>query len=113
MRRVNISALKNRLNKYLALAKDGEEIVICDQSLPVAKLVPFSPDDASDEELLLVAAGKMRLSKNPLNIDELLRVPTGTVASNEGIKALLADRDEGQVTRKRRREWRTSCSTSR
>ena len=95
MRSVNIAELKNSLSKYLTFAKDGEEIVIRDRNLPVAKLVPFSPDEATDEELLLVAAGKMRLPKNPLKIDQLLRIPTGTVASNEGIKALLADREEG------------------
>jgi len=95
MRSVNIAELKNRLSKYLAFAKDGEEIVIRDRNLPVAKLVFFSPDAASDEELLLVAAGKMRLPKNPLKINELLRIPTGTVASSDGIKALLDDREEG------------------
>ena len=64
----------------------------------MAKLVPFSPDEASDEELLLVASGRMRLPKNPLKIDELLRIPTGTLPSNDGIKALLDDREEGRAT---------------
>jgi len=68
----------------LTFAKAGEEIIIRDRSLPVAKLVPFSGEEASDEELLLVAAGKMRLPTGPLDIDELLSIPA--------IQALLDER---------------------
>jgi prevent-host-death family protein len=95
MRSVNIAELKNSLSKYLTFAKQGEEVIIRDRNLPVAKLVPFPSDEASDEELLLVAAGKMRLPKNPLKVEELLKIPTGTVSSNDGIQALLDDREEG------------------
>ena len=93
-RSVNVAELKNRLSKYLSFAKNGEEIVIRDRNLPVAKLVPFSSDDASEEELLLVAAGKMRLPEKPLNVDELLKIPTGTVSGNQATQALLDDREE-------------------
>jgi prevent-host-death family protein len=41
MRSVNIAKLKNQLSKYVTFAKAGEEIIIRDRSLPVAKLVPF------------------------------------------------------------------------
>jgi prevent-host-death family protein len=95
MRSVNIAELKNHLSKYLTFAKSGEEIVIRDRNLPVAKLTPFSSDAAGDEELLLVAAGKMRIPKTSLKVDELLKIPTGRVESSEGIRALLDDRDEG------------------
>jgi antitoxin (DNA-binding transcriptional repressor) of toxin-antitoxin stability system len=94
MRSVNVAELKNRLSKYLTFAKGGEEIVIRDRDLPVAKLVPFSPDEGSEEELLLVAAGKMRLPKSPVKVEELLRIPTGRVAAGEGIQAILDDREE-------------------
>jgi antitoxin (DNA-binding transcriptional repressor) of toxin-antitoxin stability system len=94
MRSVNIAELKNRLSRYLTFAKGGEEIVIRDRNLPVAKLVPFSGDEGSEDELLLVAAGKMRLPKSPVKVDELLRIPTGKVAAREGIQALLDDREE-------------------
>ena len=92
---VNVAELKNRLSKYLRFAKAGEEIVIRDRNLPVAKLVPFSCEEASEEELLLVAAGKMRIPKNSVNVKELLKIPTGRVAGSEGIQALLDDRAEG------------------
>ncbi|HKD15790.1 MAG TPA: type II toxin-antitoxin system prevent-host-death family antitoxin [Candidatus Angelobacter sp.] len=94
MRSVNVAELKNKLSKYLTFAKSGEEIVIRDRNLPVAKLIPFSAEGASEEELLLVAAGTMRLPKKPVNVDELLRIPTGRVPGNEAVEALLEEREE-------------------
>jgi prevent-host-death family protein len=94
MRSVNVAELKNQLSRYLTFAKGGEEIVIRDRNLPVAKLVPFSAEEASQEELLLVAAGKMRIPKNPININELLKIRTGKVSGNEAVQALLEDRAE-------------------
>ncbi len=95
MRSVNVAELKNQLSKYLTFAKAGEEIVIRDRSLPVAKLVPFSAEEASEEELLLVAAGRLRLPKNSIRVDELLRIPTGRVAKGEATQVLLEERGEG------------------
>jgi prevent-host-death family protein len=94
VRSVNIAELKNQLSKYLTFVKAGEEIVIRDRNLPVAKLVPFSAEEASEEELLLVASGKMRLPQNPLNVDGFLKIRTGKVSGNEAVQALLDDRAE-------------------
>src|SRR5215469_18623730 len=91
---VNVAELKNRLSKYLAFVKGGEEIIIRDRNLPVAKLVPFSTAESSEEELLLVAAGKMRLPKSSVEVGDLLKIPTGKVAGSEGIQALLDEREE-------------------
>ena len=92
MRSVNVAELKNQLSKYLTFAKSGEEVVIRDRNLPVAKLVPFSAEAASEEELLLVAAGKMRLPRSSVKLEELLRIPTGKVPGSEGVQALLEER---------------------
>jgi prevent-host-death family protein len=94
MRSVNVAELKNRLSKYLTFAKGGEEVVIRDRNLPVAKLVPFSAEGADDQELVLVAAGKLRLPKVRLDVKALLKIPTGSVAGNKAIQAVLADREE-------------------
>jgi len=95
MRSVNIAKLKDQLSKYLTFAKSGEEVVIRDRNLPVAKLVPFTADGADEQELSLVAAGKLRLPVERLDIKALLKIPTGTVEGNKGVEALLADREEG------------------
>jgi prevent-host-death family protein len=94
VRSVNVAELKNRLSKYLTFVRGGEEVVIRDRNLPVAKLVPFSGEGADDRELILVAAGKMRLPKARLSVKNLLKMPTGSVAGNKAIRAVLADREE-------------------
>jgi len=95
MRTVNVAELKNQLSKYLTFARGGEEVVIRDRNLPIAKLVPLSAEGADDQELVLVAAGGMRLPKVKLDVKRLLKIPTGTVAGNKAIQAVLADREEG------------------
>ena len=60
----------------------------------MAKLVPFSADESSEEELLLVAAGKMRLPKSSVEVGDLLKIPIGRVAGSEGIQALLDERGQ-------------------
>lgn len=95
MKSVNVAELKNRLSTYLTFARNGEEIVVRDRNLPIAKLVPFSAGSASDDELLLVAAGKMRLPTNALDIGAFWKIPTGTLPSGDAIQALLRDREEG------------------
>jgi prevent-host-death family protein len=95
MRSVNVAELKNRLSKYLTFVKAGQEVVIRDRNLPVAKIIPFTTTDANDQELLLVAAGRMRLPSVRLNIKDLLKIRTGTVSGNKAIRAVQADRDAG------------------
>ena len=78
----------------MLFAKRGEEIIIRDRNIQVAKLVPFESDEASQEELLMVAAGKMRMPKTSVKVDKLVKIPTGTVADSTGIQALLDDRED-------------------
>jgi prevent-host-death family protein len=94
MRSVNVAELKNQLSKYLSFAKRGEEVVITDRNLPVAKLVPFSAGDAYHQEPFLVAAGKLRLPKVRLSVSDPLKIPTGSVKGNKAMRAISADREE-------------------
>lgn len=73
MRSVNIAELKNRLSTYLSYAKSGEEVVIRDRNLPVAKLVPFIAENATEEELVLVAQGKLQLAGKRFDPEEFLK----------------------------------------
>lgn len=95
MKSVNVAELKNRLSAYLSFARNGGEIVIRDRNLPIAKLIPFSAGDASENEIMLVAAGKMRLPKSPLDTGALWKLSTGSVPSSRAVDALLKDREEG------------------
>ncbi len=64
---VNIAELKNRLSAYLQRVRAGEEIVIRDRNVPVAKLIPLSSEDASSEELALAASGELLFPLEPLD----------------------------------------------
>jgi antitoxin (DNA-binding transcriptional repressor) of toxin-antitoxin stability system len=93
MRTVNVAKLKNELSKYLTFAKGGEEIVTRERNLPVAKLVPFSAEECTEEELLLVAAGKMRLPQSSIDLEKALKIPTGRLLGREGTRVLREERE--------------------
>lgn len=98
MRSVNIAELKNRLSTYIGYAKNGEEVIIRDRELAVAKLVPMEVGDLSEDERWLVAHGKMTLPKRKLTpeaLEELFRMPRPKVKDNAGTQALLDEREEG------------------
>lgn len=62
MESVTIAELKTNLSKYLRRVRAGEEILVCDRSVPIGKLVPLSLDEDFDaEELELAASGVLRL----------------------------------------------------
>ena len=94
MRSVNVAELKNSLSKYLRLVKAGQEVIIRERNRPIGRLAPLSSIDASEEELELVAAGKMRLPEQKLDVEEFLKLPTARVAGNKALEALIAEREE-------------------
>lgn len=46
---VNVAAAKAKLSQYLARAKRGEETIVTEFRVPVAKIVPFIPVDRDFE----------------------------------------------------------------
>jgi prevent-host-death family protein len=65
MRTANIAELRDRLTQYLREVRAGEEIIIRDRQRPIAKIVPLSVDDQTDDAAL-VAEGLMRKAQRPL-----------------------------------------------
>jgi prevent-host-death family protein len=96
MRSVNVAELKNRLSTYLAYARNGEVIVIRDRNLPVARLIPFTAEDAAEEDLMLAASGAMRLPAKPLDLRRLGKMPRATVRGTAAVQAVLDEREEGR-----------------
>jgi prevent-host-death family protein len=64
---VNIAELKDQLSSFLHRVRAGEELVIRDRNLPIAKIVPLHGEDGDPEELSLVASGHMTLPAQQLN----------------------------------------------
>jgi prevent-host-death family protein len=74
MRTVNIGELKNQLSGYLQFVRNGEEIVIRDRSVPVARILPFLHGSGWEQEVQLVASGAMKTPEEEMDW-ELLRTP--------------------------------------
>ena len=99
MRTAKIGVLKNQLSAYLRHVRNGEEVVIYDRNVPVAKMVPVdSPDPGvntdlhltglTEEEALLASTRKMRLPTKEMDWDAFLALPRPTV-SDEAVREAI------------------------
>jgi prevent-host-death family protein len=93
MRTVNIGKLKNELSAYLRYVRNGEEIVVRDRNVPVARILPFTlplpPEgDYAAEEAYLVATGQMTMPKEKMDHEAFWKLPMPTV-SDEAVRDAL------------------------
>jgi len=94
MRSVNVATLKNRLSHYLREVRRGEEILIRDRNVPIARIVPLSATDDEDAELMeLAALGLVRLPERPWP-GSFFSMPGPRISVKEAVAAVLAERDE-------------------
>ncbi|MGQ0568952.1 MAG: type II toxin-antitoxin system Phd/YefM family antitoxin [Armatimonadota bacterium] len=93
MRTVNIATLKNHLSRYLRQVREGEELLIRDRKLPIAKIVPLFPASYSDaNDLELAASGQLRLPEGPLP-ESFWSMPAPRVPLKQVVTAVSAGRD--------------------
>ena len=59
MRTVDLTILKNKLNEYIRLARDGEKVLIIDHGHVLAELGPPHADRAGTADALLAEATRM------------------------------------------------------
>ena len=45
MKKAMVSELKAHLSSYLAEVRRGQSVVVCDRATPIARLIPYAPDD--------------------------------------------------------------------
>jgi prevent-host-death family protein len=102
VRSVNIAELKNRLSAYLQYVRAGEEIVIRDRNLPVAKLVPLSTADVSSEELALAASGELLLPLEAFNERAFWSIGAGRIGAGEARKSGIETAAAKVVSRDRK-----------
>jgi prevent-host-death family protein len=94
MKSVNIAELKNRLSLYLNEVKAGEEILVRDRNVPVARIVPLRADDYDEERLRLAAEGRIRLgSGEPLD-DSFWETPAPEIPMDEIRRVIDEERRE-------------------
>lgn len=98
MRVVKVADLKNRLSRYLREVREGEEILVRDRNVPIAKIVPlFRTGEVDAEREALVAAGKLRPAERRATRAfwrGFWSTPAPRLSLRRMLEALAADREE-------------------
>jgi prevent-host-death family protein len=94
MKTVNIGDLKNQLSAYLQIVRNGEEVVVRDRNLPVARILPIDYAAIPDLERQLVASGAMKLPEREMNWDLFWSMPRAGVSRQAALDAALAARGD-------------------
>ena len=97
MRSVQIAELKNKLSAYLKVVRAGEEVIVNDRKVPIAKIVPLDVSDFDLEEQAMIAEGLLIPPKQRFDPDAFfaigknIRRRPGTDAAID--RAIAADRE--------------------
>ncbi len=96
MKTTGVAELKAHLSRYLDRVKGGQEVVITERGLPVAKLVPLrAAERRASRRHRLARAGLLHLGTGRVRA-ALLRPPRGPRVGGSVLTALLAERQEGR-----------------
>jgi len=97
MKTIGVAKLKAHLSRYLEQVKHGEEVVVTERGLPVAKIVPLrGPDRADSRRERLARAGLLQLGTGRVRAT-LLKAPKGPEEVGAGVlRALLEEREHGR-----------------
>jgi prevent-host-death family protein len=94
MKSVNIADLKNNLSRYLNEVRQGEEVLIRDRNLPIAKIIPLSAVDEEEELLALAAQGLIRLPEKATGFPKDFFTTSLPKVKVDVLKLLREERDE-------------------
>ncbi len=103
MRSANIGTLKNQLSAYLKFVRNGEEVVVCDRNVPIARIQPFEARPGlarqrvgvSEEEASLASTRKMKPPTQKMDWEAfraLARPTVSDAAAREAIDWAKSDR---------------------
>jgi len=99
VKRATISEAKNQLSALIRRVRRGEEVLILDRDVPVARLVPVAEVGRRDEDQLLADLERRGIVRRPVRppapglLDRLGPPPK---IRGDILAALLADREEGR-----------------
>ncbi len=89
MKSVNIGTLKNELSAYLRYVRDGEEVVVRDRNVPIARIVPFRTVNVTEEEAELAARGILKLPEQEMDWEAFWKLPTGEMSHEAALQAAV------------------------
>ena len=99
MRTANIGTLKNQLSAYLKYVRNGEEVIICDRNVPIARITPMETqyptvgvgplrETLTAEEARLVATGQMKLAEKEMDWDAFWALPHPEISEEAAQEAI-------------------------
>jgi len=94
MRTVNIGELKNKLSAYLQYVRNGEEVVVKDRNVPVARILPIHATDYAAEEAQLVASGALKLPEQEMDWEAFWAMPRANVSHDAAVQAVIDSRGD-------------------
>ncbi|MEW6131472.1 MAG: type II toxin-antitoxin system prevent-host-death family antitoxin [Acidobacteriota bacterium] len=94
MRSVNIADLKNNLSRYLDEVRQGEEVLVWNRNLPIAKIVPLSTGDEEEELLDLAAQGLLSLPEKTKGFPKDFFTAPLPKVKVDALKLLREERDD-------------------
>lgn len=90
-----VAELKARLSRYLSRVKAGEEILITERNVPVARIVPVAPGDREHEGLReLERQGLIRVGSGRLPRD-FWKLPRPRDPQGRVRRAVAEEREDG------------------
>jgi prevent-host-death family protein len=96
MATIPVSELQESLNEYLARVRGGEEVVLTDQGVPVAKIVPVPHQgDYQATYERLVRTGVLRPPEKSLPKDFFEKLPRVSDPEGKVLQFLLDERESG------------------
>lgn len=88
MKTVNIGTLKNKLSSYLQDVRNGEEVIVHDRDVPVARIIPFRTANLTHQEAELAAKGILKLPEEEMDWDAFWELPRPKM-SGEALKEAI------------------------
>jgi prevent-host-death family protein len=89
METVRIAQLKNNLSAYLNKVRSGQELIVQDRDVPVARIIPWNAE--ADELADLAGRGLLHLGGGPVD-DKLFLIPAPKVDRKAMKLAIEAER---------------------
>ena len=99
MRTANIGVLKNQLSAYLKHVRNGEEVVICDRNVPIARILPLGPhfstagvgpdkETLTEEQTFLASSRRMKPPTQEMDWAAFWALPRPTVSDEAAREAI-------------------------
>ena len=97
MKSAGVAKLKASLSEYLAKVKNGEEVLITERGVPIAKIIPLGKERLDHPEYLkeMERKGLIKLGSGKLR-KEFWDLPRPKDPKGLVLKALLEERESGR-----------------